>query len=58
MWPSLKAYVKRKQIMAAKERHIALANFKAAIDRKDTRKQHELERAALEATNRALRMGV
>lgn len=58
MLVALKRCVKRKQIQAAKDRHEAIAALKAAISRKDTRRQHEMARAAQEATNRALRLGV
>jgi hypothetical protein len=53
----IRRWVKRNQIKAANDRDQAVANFQAAIARKDTRKQHELEPIAQAATIRALRLG-
>jgi hypothetical protein len=47
----------RNRIKAAKHRHEAIAALRQAIRAKDTRRQHEAHKAAVEATNRALRLG-
>jgi hypothetical protein len=51
----LRNYLTRKAIRT--ERAKALAEYQAAIRAKDTRRKHHAERAAQEATNRALGAG-
>jgi len=53
----LRKFVQRNKIKAANERHQAIKAFREAVRKGDIRKQHELEKAAQQATVRALRLG-
>jgi hypothetical protein len=57
MFRALRAIISGNRKRVAKHRHEAIAALRQAIRAKDTRRQHKAHKVAVEATNRALRLG-